>query len=146
VTWTQAPSAEWTARAIHTSVVFDGKIWVLGGVAVTVYKNDVWYSSGLTGIEEDRDMPAAGPSAALCVTPNPLAGGFATVSFSLAKPGPMTASVHDVSGLCVATVKSLLQTRVGSVHLDLRKLASGVYLVRLEANGCSIRQKLIVQR
>ncbi|MEO0084626.1 MAG: kelch repeat-containing protein [candidate division WOR-3 bacterium] len=42
--WTQATaSAEWTPRCNHTSVVFDNKIWVIGGWDGT-YKNDVWYS------------------------------------------------------------------------------------------------------
>jgi hypothetical protein len=39
MTWTCATdSAEWSARSGHTSVVFDNKMWVIGG-------NDVWYSS-----------------------------------------------------------------------------------------------------
>jgi len=45
-TWTSATlSAPWAARSGHTAVVFDGKIWVIGGVTLTNYKNDVWYSS-----------------------------------------------------------------------------------------------------
>ena len=34
-------NAGWSGRYGHTSVVFDNKMWVLGGG----YKNDVWYSS-----------------------------------------------------------------------------------------------------
>lgn len=46
VTWTQATaSAAWAARNGHTSVVFDGKIWVIGGNTPSNYRNDVWYSS-----------------------------------------------------------------------------------------------------
>ncbi len=40
-------SADWTGRWAHTSVVFDNKIWVMGGVNVdgNFRKNDVWASS-----------------------------------------------------------------------------------------------------
>jgi len=44
VTWTQATaSAGWSARMDHTSVVYDGKMWVIGSGV----KNDVWYSSDI---------------------------------------------------------------------------------------------------
>ena len=44
-------SSDWSGRYGHTSVVFDGKIWVMGGTDGT-YKNDVWYSSdGVTWTE-----------------------------------------------------------------------------------------------
>jgi hypothetical protein len=43
--WTQATAAAgWTARHVHASVVFDNKMWVLGGYN-TARRNDVWYSS-----------------------------------------------------------------------------------------------------
>lgn len=43
--WTQATaSAGWTPRCNHTSVVFNDKIWVIGGWDGS-YKNDVWYSN-----------------------------------------------------------------------------------------------------
>jgi len=46
INWTQATdSAGWTARALHTSAVFDNKIWVLGGVDEEGRRNDVWYST-----------------------------------------------------------------------------------------------------
>ena len=47
VDWVEnTDSADWTARQGHASVVFDGKIWILGGVeSGPVWKNDVWYSS-----------------------------------------------------------------------------------------------------
>ncbi len=46
VTWTQATAnAGWTARRGHASVVFDNRIWLLGGADVSSRKNDVWYST-----------------------------------------------------------------------------------------------------
>ena len=40
--WTQATSsAGWTGREGPTSVVFDNKMWVMGGYDGS-YRNDVW--------------------------------------------------------------------------------------------------------
>lgn len=43
-TWTNANASDhWSPRDNHTSVVFDGKIWVMGGYGGSI-KNDIWYS------------------------------------------------------------------------------------------------------
>ena len=43
--WTQATAdANWSDRSSHTSVVFNDKMWVLGGYDGGSYKNDVWSS------------------------------------------------------------------------------------------------------
>ena len=43
--WTQATAnAGWSARNAHTSVVFDNKMWVMGGHDGS-FKRDVWYST-----------------------------------------------------------------------------------------------------
>jgi len=44
--WTQAPVVAWSARWNHTSLVYDNKMWVMGGMDGTYKnKNDVWYST-----------------------------------------------------------------------------------------------------
>ena len=44
--WVQATDdAVWSARDTHTSLVYDNKMWVLGGYDGSNDKNDVWYSS-----------------------------------------------------------------------------------------------------
>ena len=44
-TWTQATAnAAWSARSGHSSVVYDNKMWVMGGYDGGS-NNDVWYSS-----------------------------------------------------------------------------------------------------
>ena len=56
--WEEVPSEgdKWKARSIHTSVVFDGKIWVLGGTDGTSRLNDVWSSTdGATWTQVDAD-------------------------------------------------------------------------------------------
>jgi hypothetical protein len=75
--------------------------------------------------------------------PNPLAGGVATVRYNLPRPGPVAVKVFDVAGRTVQA-KSLLAGRSGAVSLDLKKLAAGIYLVQLDAEGFSTSQKLVV--
>ena len=43
--WTQAPAPDFSARNGHTSVVFNGKMWVIGGNDGIKILNDTWSSS-----------------------------------------------------------------------------------------------------
>ena len=46
INWTQTTaSADWSGRRGHTSLVYDNKMWVLGGEDGTNRFNDVWYST-----------------------------------------------------------------------------------------------------
>ena len=57
--WTQATaSAGWSRRYGHTSVVYDGKMWVMGGTAGSTRYNDVWWSTD--GITWTRATASAG--------------------------------------------------------------------------------------
>ena len=38
-------AASFSGRYNHTNVVFDNKLWVIGGTDLSSYKNDVWYST-----------------------------------------------------------------------------------------------------
>lgn len=49
-TWTQATAAaEWSGRFTHSALVYDNKMWIIGGLSTDgttpSYKDDVWYSS-----------------------------------------------------------------------------------------------------
>ena len=53
--WTQEKaSAGWSGRCYHSNVVFNNKIWIIGGKEnYGHYKNDVWSSSdGITWVQE----------------------------------------------------------------------------------------------
>ena len=78
------------------------------------------------------------------IAPNPLAGGLATVRYSLPKAGLATLYVYDVTGRTVLT-QTLAAGRTGTAGLDLRKLDAGVYLVKVATEGFSTTQKLVVQ-
>ncbi len=78
------------------------------------------------------------------IAPNPLAGGFATLRYTLPMAGPAQISVFDVAGR-VQSRRTMLASRSGAVSLDLRKLSAGVYLVRFDTDGFSTTRKLVVQ-
>jgi len=80
----------------------------------------------------------------LTLAPNPLVGGYATLRYSLPGAGPVGIRVYDVAGRSVL-VRTLAAARVGTATLDLRTLARGVYLVKLEAEGLKTTTKLVVE-
>ena len=81
----------------------------------------------------------------LVISPNPLAAGFAQLSYSLPGAGAASLYVYDVTGRAVVA-RSLLATRSGSTNLDLRNLSAGVYLVKLSAGDFISTHKLVVQK
>ncbi|MEO0078341.1 MAG: T9SS type A sorting domain-containing protein, partial [candidate division WOR-3 bacterium] len=81
----------------------------------------------------------------LSVSPNPLATGFATLSYNLPQPGAATVHVYDAAGRAVL-VRSLAVGRTGQVGLDLRSLSAGVYLVKLSTESLTATHKLVVER
>jgi N-acetylneuraminic acid mutarotase len=78
------------------------------------------------------------------IAPNPIAGGLATVRYSLPEAGPVTFNVFDVTGRTVLE-QTLAAGRTGTAGLDLRKLEAGVYLVKVTTEGFSSTQKLVLQ-
>ncbi len=56
--WKKVIDAPWTAREGFASVVFDEKLWVMGGQKTEGELNDVWYSSdGVMWTEATSDAP-----------------------------------------------------------------------------------------
>ncbi len=91
----------------------------------------------------------------MAITPNPLTSGFATLRLvgatSRSRLGnrgletPPTVRVFDAAGRCVL-MHSVSPSLHHTASIDLRKLPNGVYLVRLDAEGHSQSQKLVVQK
>jgi hypothetical protein len=80
----------------------------------------------------------------MIIGPNPLVGGFANVRYSLPKAGPASIHVFDVTGRTVLS-QALVAARTGAVSLDMRSLSAGIYLVKVETDGFSATQKLVIQ-
>jgi hypothetical protein len=79
----------------------------------------------------------------ISLSPNPLSGKSATVRCNLPNAGSARVEVFNSSG---RLVHSSLVTRQSSIRLDLRSLPAGVYVVRVEADGHSAAQKLVIER
>ena len=61
-TWQQAVrNAAWPIRGNYTSLVYDNKMWVLGGLWGGFYRNDVWYSTdGINWVQATDDANWSG--------------------------------------------------------------------------------------
>ena len=57
--WTRViESASWSDRSYHASVVFDNKMWVLGGYDGSSYLNDIWSSAdGISWTQATANAP-----------------------------------------------------------------------------------------
>ncbi len=82
----------------------------------------------------------------MAIASNPLSSGWANVRYSLPKSGPVSISVFDVAGRSVLSVRTPGHSAAGTLPLDLRTLADGVYLVRFSSGAFTSSQKLVVQR
>ena len=91
-----------------------------------------------TGVGETRGFDLRG------VIPNPARGSGFNVSFALPDAHPATLQVLDVAGRRIAAreVGSLGPGR-HSVRIGDRRMAAGVYLVRLERNGAILQRNVV---
>ena len=64
--------------------------------------------------------------------------------YNLPKAGLATLNVFNVAGRKVLS-RTMALGRTGTARLDLRKLEAGVYIVKVEAEGFSTAQKLVVE-
>jgi hypothetical protein len=81
---------------------------------------------------------------------NPLSGGKATIKYQILAPGRLTLKLYTINGTLVATLfDGEAPAGKGSVDWAGRNVsgtvvASGVYVLQLEAPGISKRQKIVV--
>lgn len=71
----------------------------------------------------------------------------ASVRFGLREAGDIRLALYDVNGRMVRMLADRpAGATVDFVEIDVRDLSAGVYFARLDANGHSITQKLVVER
>ncbi|WP_310391136.1 T9SS type A sorting domain-containing protein [Hymenobacter sp.] len=82
----------------------------------------------------------------MAVYPNP-ATGSAALNFQLERPGPVTVSLLDETGRLVRALvrEKAYPTGPQQVPLPLTGLRAGLYFVRLETDGFSRSEKLVVK-
>lgn len=99
-TWTESTAAvPWTGRGYHCSVVFDAKLWVLGG---SPFNNEVWSTSSVLtgGWTQQQSAPWAPRAAHACaahtVVANTTLGDTSRQEFLYLMGGWADASFNDV--------------------------------------------------
>jgi hypothetical protein len=139
--WTCAnDSAGWSKRYDHTSVVFDNKMWVLGGYVESNIENDIWYSRGL-GLEEER-KPLEAEHLITEIYPNP-ARSFLAIRLS-PTANRRTIKIFDISGKLVKVAEKVTsaQEHKQEVRISLKGINPGIYFLRL---GTEIRKFLVIR-
>lgn len=101
----------------------------------TFYQSGASVSCMATGIQEQND------ALAFALYPNP-ASSQLTLTFDKALTAGMTATVNDVYGKVLLSAHN--EDRE-TIHLDINALASGIYFVKLSADGKSSVKKFIKQ-
>ena len=131
-------------------VAFGGAFFAFKGNKTLEFWRYVEPTTPPMATRPDRDGVAAGVIGngewRMGIAPNPLSSGFATLRYSLPRPGTATVTVFDVAGRSVFSTRSPGHLTTGSLPLDLRSLSGGVYLVKLEADNFTQTQKLVVQK
>jgi hypothetical protein len=127
-------------------VSVDGTLFALKGNKT----NELWrYALGSSSAPEpSRDGVVAAEmtlgDGRLTIGPSPLVGGFVHLDVGRTSSRSATVRLYDASGRSVAVWKPILQN--GAADMDVRHLAAGVYLVRVETDAYSATQKLVVER
>jgi hypothetical protein len=90
------------------------------------------------------DRPARTPMLLVAPAPNPISG-VSRVDFSLDEAGPVTLHVYDAAGRLVSTVMDAhAATGWNSAQLDSKRLASGVYFLKLATARGAVTRKFVV--
>lgn len=136
-----------TARRSHAGAASpDGYLYVAcgwNGAFLSTLEEGVpnWLPPG---VEEEDGNAAVSEQVKVVVAPNPFKGRT-TVNYAIPSPATVTMSLYDV---CGKLVKNLLagEQAAGAhrVDLDLRSLAAGVYIVRLDYGARTAITKLVI--
>ncbi|MEO0073118.1 MAG: T9SS type A sorting domain-containing protein, partial [candidate division WOR-3 bacterium] len=110
--------------------------------------NELWRYFDITGTAsrpERSGVAATGTVQQVLfrIVPNPVTSGRATLHFGLPFTGPATLRVFDITGRTVRA--QTVAGRGSSAVLDLRGLAAGIYLARLDAAGLQSTLKLVIK-
>ena len=105
---------------------------------------------GVSGVHEAGRLPTAPSFGLRGIAPNPT-NGKAAIRYSLGRSALVKLAVYDLAGREVTTLVSGRQPAgnysiswSGKDH-DTRRVASGVYFVRFEADSHHATQKLVVK-
>jgi hypothetical protein len=158
------PAGVKTVRAGGALAFVRGRIYALKGngtldLFMTVPDLSEWGMANAGPRTPDSGLPLSGegaaasphrttalrsPHSALLVVPNPFRGST-VITYSLPRAGKISLRLYDVTGALVTTLVQGYHNAGSSSFIAHRSsLASGIYLLRLEAVGCNTSRKLIL--
>jgi hypothetical protein len=108
--------------------------------------NDPAYDPAVTlkSVSDEVSVPQS--DLQLKVSPNPLSGSNAQISYNLPAPAKVKIVVYSITGQVVATVEEAKEAGQCSTDIDVSKLSSATYIVWLIADGAVAKDKLIISR
>jgi hypothetical protein len=124
-------AGDWTLNAGA-----QGGEWFISAAAVGNY-----------GVEEKGFEPGLrNPSLQITNFPNPV-GDQVTLKWQVPSSMPISVNLYDATGRMVRNLYSANdKARVGTLTMDTRSLAAGIYLARLETAKGSATRKLVIDR
>jgi Secretion system C-terminal sorting domain/CARDB len=81
----------------------------------------------------------------LTIVPNP-AKNIALVRYSLPVTGQVILKLYNVSGALIKTFANSIQSKVGLVTIDTKKIPSGVYILRFSSGSYKVTRKLVIEK
>jgi hypothetical protein len=100
---------------------------------------------GNVGVEDGYDPNIKTPAISVTNYPNPVTDR-AEVKWQVPYAMPVNVNLHDATGRMIASLYSSDKARVGTVVLETKSMAAGVYLVRLETPKGTATRKLVIDR
>jgi hypothetical protein len=99
-----------------------------------------------TSVEESFEPGLNGPSLRITNYPNPVTDQV-TLKWQVPSSVPVSVNLYDATGRMVRNLYTANdQARVGTLTMDAKSLAAGIYLVRLETANGSATRKLVIDR
>ncbi|MEO0081000.1 MAG: T9SS type A sorting domain-containing protein [candidate division WOR-3 bacterium] len=88
--------------------------------------------------------PVHEPTLRITNYPNPVCG-VATIKWQVPRFQAVSVNLYDATGRLVRNLYSTPRGLLGTVTLDAKQFASGIYLVRLETEDAAVTHKLILE-
>jgi hypothetical protein len=144
-----SPGDTWASFRVYADDGIDGapgtELYALDSVNI---KRGAWNYIQLApvSVEEGFEPGLSGPSLGITNCPNP-ARDRVTLKWQVPWSTPVSVSLYDATGRLARNLYTANdRVRVGTLTMDTKSLAAGIYLVRLETAAGSATRKLVVDR
>jgi len=142
-TWAQADQGlQLVPGDFPITIEFSG-----GNIVMGTNSSGAWYRL-LSDFGVSSVSPSVAPYAGLSLTisDNPASGSETKIIYTLKNDGPAEVSLLDVLGRSTILQNSHATAGENVIPFDPHSLAPGTYFVRVEADGMTAMQKLVISR